>query len=202
VSPSGIKTRRLDGLEAFTRAGAVAGMTVLDFWRWSSSELAGNTLRGVLAEFLVAHALGIDEGHRTEWAPADIETPEGVRIEVKSASYQQVWAQARPSPIRFRIAPARRWEAQVGTYEAAPRRQAHVYVFAILGRSEEHSAEPLHLDDWEFLVLPTWRLTKRVGDQKTIGLKSLLSLGPSRVGYAGLAECIRSVQAEAMDEPV
>ena len=39
-----------------------------DFWRWQSSDLLNNTLRGVLAEFLVAKALGLDtDGPRIEW---------------------------------------------------------------------------------------------------------------------------------------
>jgi hypothetical protein len=33
-----------DGSEPFTRRG-LPGHTVLDFWRWSASELMGNTMR-------------------------------------------------------------------------------------------------------------------------------------------------------------
>jgi hypothetical protein len=41
-----------DGSEPFTRRGLPTGHTVLDFWRWSASELMGNTMRGLVAEFL------------------------------------------------------------------------------------------------------------------------------------------------------
>jgi hypothetical protein len=35
------------------------GLTVADFWGWSRSDLLDNTERGVLAELIVAAALGI-----------------------------------------------------------------------------------------------------------------------------------------------
>ena len=40
--------RRFVGLDA----------TVADFWRWAFSDLRDNTTRGILAEFLVAKAVG------------------------------------------------------------------------------------------------------------------------------------------------
>ncbi len=65
--------------------------TVKDFWQWSASDLIGTVMRGVLAEFLVAHALGIDkEGFRVEWDAFDLGTcaADGSRlkVEVKSAA--------------------------------------------------------------------------------------------------------------------
>ncbi|MBK6579630.1 MAG: hypothetical protein IPG17_26280 [Sandaracinaceae bacterium] len=66
--------RLLSGSEPFLLpagedfAGAPA-LTVLDFWRWSMSDLVSNTARGVLAEFLVGSALGIASGTRVEWVP-------------------------------------------------------------------------------------------------------------------------------------
>lgn len=187
---------RLTGQEVFTRGGRPGEMAVLEFWQWACSELAGNTLRGVLAEFLVARALDACAGYRAEWAPADITTAAGMLVEVKSASYSQVWAQRRPSPIRFSIAPTHAWESQTGAYEATARRQAHLYVFAILGRPGLETVDPLNLDDWEFLVLPSRKLTERVGGQKSIGLAPVLQLGPERMGYDGLAACLRRLEDE------
>ena len=48
------------GDEYFSVDGISAGFFLNDFWRWSSSDLLNNTMRGVLAEFIVAKALGID----------------------------------------------------------------------------------------------------------------------------------------------
>ena len=48
---------------------SATGKTLLDFWRWNGSDLASNATRGVLAEFIVASALGIDLSvPRIEWA--------------------------------------------------------------------------------------------------------------------------------------
>lgn len=189
-----IRSGRLTGQELFAAGGRPLEVAVLEFWQWACSDLAGNTLRGVLAEFLVARALGVSGGYRMEWAPADITTPAGMQVEVKSASYRQVWAQRKPSPIRFSIAPTHAWEAQTGAYEATARRQAHLYVFAILGRPDADVVAPLNLDDWEFLILSSRTLTERVGTQKSIGLGPLLQLGPERVGYYGLAACLRRLE--------
>lgn len=37
-----------------------------DFWAWSSSDVLSNTLRGIVAEYLVAQALGVADGVRTD----------------------------------------------------------------------------------------------------------------------------------------
>jgi len=53
--------RYAPGMSAKPRSGGERlpfGME--DFWRWSASDLLSNALRGVLAEFIVARALGID----------------------------------------------------------------------------------------------------------------------------------------------
>lgn len=63
--------------------------TLLDFWRWSCSDLISNATRGILAEYIIAQALGVAKGIRKEWAPYDLLTPEGIRVEVKSAAYIQ-----------------------------------------------------------------------------------------------------------------
>ena len=44
----------LGGGEGF----AGAQRSVLDFWRWGFSDLRENVVRGILAEFLVAQAVG------------------------------------------------------------------------------------------------------------------------------------------------
>jgi hypothetical protein len=75
--------------------------TLGDFWRWYASNFGSNTLRGNLAEFMVARALGDQREVQVEWSPYDIETPDGTRVEVKSSAYLQGWHQERPSRIEF-----------------------------------------------------------------------------------------------------
>lgn len=80
-----LSPRRLSGAEAFRGGEGVPDFHVLDFWRWSSSDLVSNATRGVLAEYIVGKALGCRLEVRDEWAPYDPETPEGYGFEVKSA---------------------------------------------------------------------------------------------------------------------
>ena len=92
----------LGGTEQFHSDGREAGFGVLDFWRWSASDLLMNTQRGVVAEYLVARALGVMDSLQTsQWAGWDILGPGRVRIEVKSAAYWQSWSQEKPSEITF-----------------------------------------------------------------------------------------------------
>ena len=61
------------GNEHFYFNNSSTGYLLNDFWRWSASDLLNNTQRGVLAEFIVAKALGIEEnGPRVEWEPYDL----------------------------------------------------------------------------------------------------------------------------------
>ncbi|MET7639549.1 hypothetical protein [Streptomyces sp. NPDC005438] len=122
-----------------------------DFWSWACSDLANNVMRGVLAEYLVAMALGEVDGTRSEWDSVDIRTAEQWRIEVKSAAYLQSWAQLRPSEISFSIAPATGWDAQTGLTSNDVLRRSDVYVFCLLHHEEKQNLDPLDLSQWTFL---------------------------------------------------
>lgn len=64
---------RGSGLDPTTPiAGAAGGETLGDFWAWGYSNILTNNLRGVVAEFLVATALGETGGTRTEWDAFDV----------------------------------------------------------------------------------------------------------------------------------
>ena len=97
----------LDGNSPFLSAGAALDFTVSDFWRWSGSDLLSNTWRGIVAEFLVAKALGLTNKVRLEWDTVDLVTPDGVKIEVKSSAYLQIWDQKIHLAVKFGIAPTR-----------------------------------------------------------------------------------------------
>jgi hypothetical protein len=183
---------RRTGAEAFHAAGQALGFDVLDFWRWSSSNLAGNALRGVLAEYLVARALDLTTDCRVEWDACDFRTPDGIAIEVKSAAYVQSWAQTRPSRIVFGIQPTHGWDAATNTSSAERRRSADVYVFCLLHHGDRDSLDPLNVQQWRFYVLPTRILDQKIPLQKTLSLSGLLALDPIECDYAGLAGAVRS----------
>ena len=69
---------------------------MLGFSQWAYSDVSSNASRGILAEYIVASALGIAAATRREWDAYDLETQDGVKLEIKSASYLQSWAQAKP----------------------------------------------------------------------------------------------------------
>ena len=74
---------------------------VSDFWRWAFSDLRDNTVRGVLAEFIVAAALGRTATRRKGWDNYDVQSDSGVKVEVKASGYLQSWAQAKHSRLDF-----------------------------------------------------------------------------------------------------
>jgi hypothetical protein len=153
---------------------STAGKTLLDFWRWNGSDLASNATRGRLAEFIVASAMNIDLSvPREEWSAWDLTSPEGIRIEVKSAAYLQSWTQQNLSRIVFSIRPSRSWDASSGEFTEKSQRMTDVYVFCLLKHQKKSTLDPLNLDQWEFYVLPTGELNSYTRSGSSITLKSL-----------------------------
>jgi len=144
-----ISASRKTGAEPFTAAGRPVGPTVTDFRGWSRSDLLDNTERRVLAEFIVATALGVPADRaRRAWAAWDLTTPDGVRVEVRSAAYPQAWAQKGLSKISFGTPRTLAWDADGGWFADVARRHAHVYVFALLAHTDKATVDPLDLDQW------------------------------------------------------
>ncbi|MFI8265105.1 MULTISPECIES: hypothetical protein [unclassified Streptomyces] len=184
-----VPPRRRTGDEPLHWEGAAQGR-LLGFWGWAYSGLVGNTLRGALAEYIVALALEAADGTRVDWDSVDIRLPGGPLVEVKSAAYLQEWSQSKPSAISFSIAPAEGWDATTGEVDAARIRRADVYVFCLLHHQDKRTLDPLDLAQWTFHVLPTHVLDRCRPDGRTITLSSLLSLGPVRTGFPGLREAV------------
>ena len=175
------------GSECLHIGGETLPYETLAFWQWSSSDLLGNTTRGVLAEYIVACALNsLREKPRQEWVAYDILTPEGIKVEVKSSAYLQTWKQKKPSTISFGIAPTKGWDPVTGWEVEEQRRHADVYVFALLAHKDKLTVDPLDLSQWIFYVLPTKILDTQLPSQKTVGLQKLLGLGAVGVNYVDL----------------
>ena len=189
---SAIDTTRKIGDEPFEFNGSPLPINLLSFWQWSSSDIVGNALRGILAEYIVASSVGMSSGIRTEWDVFDIETPEGIKVEVKSAAFVQSWKQKKHSTIQFSIRPTQGWDSESNERISEVRRQADVYVFCLLKHKEQSSINPLNMDQWLFYVLPTNTLNQSVGTQKTITLKGLEILNPSKVNYGELHAAIKA----------
>lgn len=188
------------GDDRFTHQGHDVGANLLSFWRWACSDLVGNVMRGVLAEYVVGLALGcVDGGVRPEWNATDLCTSQDCRVEVKSSASLQSWSQTKLSPIKFDIEPKTGWYAETNTYATERKRQADVFVFCVLTHTDKVTVDPLNLDQWDFYVLSTNRLNAAVGEQKSITLGSLLRQNPARASFADLRACI---EAAAQELPV
>lgn len=179
------------GNEHFSFNGMPAGFLLNDFWAWQASDLLNNTLRGVLAEFIVATAMGNDISQaRQDWDAYDLLYENRWRVEVKSSARLQSWEQKSPSKVQFSIRPTRAWSAEEG-YSETVVRQSDVYVFCLFACEYRETANPLILDQWEFYILPTFVLNEECGDQRSISLSQLLSLHPEKSDYGILGTKMR-----------
>ena len=181
---------------SFTHKGEPTCFSILNFWTWMASDVLNNTLRGMVAEYIVSQALEACTPVRVEWDPVDITTPEGIKIEVKSAAYLQSWHQKRPSTISFRIAKTLPWDPKTNQYGKTRVRSADVYVFCLLTPKDGRTVNPLELTQWEFYVLPTSTLNSSLGNQKTVSLSRLKKLGAVALGYDQIRNAVLKAYGE------
>lgn len=162
------------GGEKFTTKNKELSFSLLDFWQWSASDILSNSLRGKLAEFIVATATDIDvNAPREEWAAYDLITLGGVKLEIKSSAYIQSWNQRKPSVIQFSIKPSKHWDSLTNVYSQEIKRQADLYVFCLLDYKDRDTVNPLNLDQWSFYVVNTAVLNDKYPSRNTLTLKSL-----------------------------
>lgn len=193
MSLEAIKPIKKTGEECLYTEDLDLDIKLKDFWRWNCSDILNNTMRGVFAEFLVASDLGILSENRIEWDAYDLITEDGIKIEVKSSAYLQSWKQNKLSSIKFDIRPTQGWDSKDNKMDNEIKRQSDVYVFCLLSHKDKDTVDPLNLDQWEFYVLDTETINKRLGSQKTISLKPLLNLNPIRANYGSIRDAVNSV---------
>lgn len=166
---------------------------VVDFWRWAFSDLRSNTVRGVLAEFLVASALGCADAPRNAWANFDLITADRLRVEVKASGYLQSWPQARLSQVSFGRVAARAWDATRAAYSASAEVRADLFVFAVQTCRDHQAYDVLDVAQWEFYVVPAQAV--RDCGWRRIGL-GWVRRQASPVPLSGLADRVRAVAEE------
>lgn len=168
------------------------GAALRDLWAWSMSDLRANTVRSVLAEFLVARAVGAARKPRIEWDAHDVLTPEGIRLEVKSGAHLQTWEQSQLSTVVFGGLSARTWSPTDG-YSTANSYNADAYVFAVLTATDHDEYDALDIAQWSFWVLPV-SVVAGTG-QRSMRLSRVEALAGPAVPYTALAQRIRDVAA-------
>lgn len=169
-----VKAELKTGNEPLLNKGATEPYTLLDFWRWSASDLLSNATRGKLAEFIVGSAIGLKfTTIRQEWDAYDLTSPKGIRIEVKSAAYIQSWAQKDFSRISFSIKPSK-FDTSITTAQHVPQRHSDIYVFCLLHHKNQDTINPLNTDQWSFFVVSTNWLNQNYPMQSSISLHTFL----------------------------
>ena len=172
------QTMQLDKIQATIKTGKEhltynaekLNFSLLDFWRWSVSDLLSNATRGRFAEFIVATATNISlKQVREEWDKYDLTTSEGIKIEVKSAAYLQSWTQNKLSKISFSTKAA----IDLDNLQNDAKRHADVYVFCLLKHDIKATVDPLNMNHWEFYVMATKELNDYKRSQRSITLNSL-----------------------------
>ncbi|WP_027396900.1 hypothetical protein [Anaerovibrio lipolyticus] len=166
---------------------------VRDYWAWAYSSLIGNTERGRFAEYLVATALGVNHGVRSEWDKYDLKTDSDISVEVKASGYIQSWKQRELSKPVFSIKPTRAWDSETHKYNVEAKRQADVYVFCL--HNYEHKdvgLNPLDMNQWEFYVIATKKLNEIMPTQKTVSLSKLKRLNVIQCNYDNLKQTIEN----------
>lgn len=172
-------------VEPLSGAEEIGAATVEDFWRWAFSDLRENVLRGVLAEYLVAKAVGDSNPMRRAWDNHDATTSGGTRIEVKSAAYLQSWRQKSFSKIVFSRLNGRAYSYETNQLDAERSMRADLYVFALHTCQVPEEFDPLDLDCWRFYVVSVDQL-RDAGEPRSVSLPFLERMGIEPVGYADL----------------
>ena len=182
----------MTGEEKFQQNGKEVDMSMLDLWQFKYSNIFN--MQEIIAEYLVAKALKKEKADNDAyWTLWDIDYREK-RIEVKETSYYHSYN--KPGKISkqrgFGINKANssyEYETEENRYE----RQNDIYVFCLnLGESAETS-NPLNLDNWEFYIVPTDTINKNCGDNKTISLGRIRSMGFKAMGFDQIKKCVDEI---------
>jgi len=189
-----IKTTPKDPNESFRFNGCSLDFKLVDFWTWNQSDLIENRNRGVLAEFLVRQALGLDNPTRLEWDAFDLITADGLKIEIKSAAYIQAWKQKKYSSISFDIKPTKTLLAD-NNYSTESTRQSDIYVFCLLHHQDQDTIDPMNLDQWTFFLTTTQILNRKLPKQKSISISTIETIPHEKCTFTELKERFEKIKS-------
>lgn len=176
---------QLTGAESFFGVDAA----VIDFWKFAMNDLRTNNIRGYLAEFLVARAIG-STAMRVEWAPWDVTGPDGTRVEVKSSGYLQAWGQRKLSIPRFRVGAAYGWDEVTEAWSTKQAFNADAYVFCLHTAVTHEDYDALDISQWEFYVAEREAIEAQGG--ASMGLTTLARVAGPPLPFSGLGDAIAS----------
>lgn len=160
------------GTEPFTVNNQPTGMTIADYWRWSSNP-HDRSFRSSLAQFIVSASLDAAEGRK-----CDVITKDGLRIVVKTTSYNHSADPDSPDHVRFDLEP----------FDTV----SDIHVFCVC-KTLIADEDPINLDLWDFYVVPTAVVDDELLWQKSITLPKLTDLHPYFCDYYGLPDAVKLV---------
>jgi hypothetical protein len=184
----------LSGTEQFDGLGA----RVADFWRWAFSDLRDNTTRGILAEYLVARAVGDRRELRIGWDNFDVLAPDGTRIEVKCSAFLQSWNQRRHSNLSFGRLTGREFDAIRNEYSVDVRVRADVYVFAVQSQKDPAAYSMLDISAWQFWVVHAEAVRTQAGT--AVGIAWVIRNGTGPLSHSELASAIHAAVQQRNDQ--
>ncbi len=164
-----------------------------EFLEWAHGELLDNRNRGIVAEFIIAKALGLAGTRRVEWDDVDL-VYEGRSIEIKSAANLQSWEQTAPVNCKFNIPKkAAYWDEKLGRRMPLdpPCRMADLYVLCHFKETDRLNADPLCPEQWDFYVLTSATIEENFGDQKQVALTRVQDCCEA-LGYNALRDKIEA----------
>jgi len=112
-------------------------------------------------------------------------------VEVKSSAYIQSWNQKDFSKPTFSVYKSLAWDYIENTYESEMKRQADIYVFALLAHKDKLTVNPLDMKQWEFFILNTKVLNDNIGDNKSITLGRIIKLNAIKSDFENLLKNIQ-----------
>lgn len=171
----------LNGKEEFTNNGIPIGLSIIDFWQFQYSNIWD--MQEYIAEFLIAKSLDLKTPQNCNgWTLWDI-LYRDYRIEIKSSAYYHSWrSDGKISKKRvFNITKAfSRYKDSTSEYK----RQNDVYIFCLnIGHTKDES-NPLHLENWQFYIIPTKTINEICKDNKTISLGQIQKITGSSIGIS------------------
>ncbi|WP_147272017.1 hypothetical protein [Marinilabilia salmonicolor] len=156
-----------------------------------------NINSAAIGEYIVTKAMGIFRSPESSWESFDILSPEGIKIEVKTAGLVQIWQQKKPSVPSYDIKQKSGWSGETSEYDGIITRQADVYVFCLHHEKDPATCNPLSSDAWSFYVVATNDIDQKLGTQKSVGISTIENiLGCRPVSYDELSGKIIEVGSE------
>jgi len=151
----------------------VTKKTITDFWQWGYSNLISNMNRGILAEYLVAWAIGDTKDVRVPWRSYDLTSKSGKKLEVKTTAKFQEWnfKDKKPNPNpSYHIAPTRNYNVDSGYMSKNKKFNTDIYVLCYHFAEEIEDQNPMDLRQWKFWIFSKQQIKSILKTRKSISV--------------------------------